>query len=325
MSVATPTLSGHTAATQRAAHLGGVDWLRIVGITAVAYFHTGEWYPDAPGAAQSFAGLHALTAAAAYFAAASRSAPSDRDILVKRFHRLIIPFLIFSLPFMAKAIHSGKFQWWMIWMGGSQHLWFLPFIFVVTCAIAMARRRDLIVRSGPTGVAWTLVAMLSTAVEPMLSPRVPADGLLQVVNALPSVFWGIALFALPTGIPSIVHLVAIALAGVAAWSLAPGVPAFWPGAVALGCVAFAVARLLPIPATSASQFLGRTSFGVYLLHALALTVVVRTLGKLTHSPDQAMASDAYGIIVLSQVLLAIVGSIVVVAVLERTPFRRFVS
>ena len=318
--------SARIAATRNAAHLGGVDWLRLIGIAAIAYYHAATvWYPNARGAAYAFAGLHALTAAAAYFAAASRSAKSDGEILIKRFHRVLVPWFAFSAIHIAMAVRSHHFQTSMLWVGGSTHLWFLPFIFVVGCAIGMLSRRGLIVRSLPSAIGWTLAAAFALAIDVRFGSHLPAvEPLWQIVNALPSALMGVALFAAPTAIAQVVVIGGITGAAAAALGFA-GPSRAWPAAASVGALAFHIARLLPIRATTASCFAGRASFGVYLMHMLALAVVVRGIGKITHSSGEAVASDPFGLIIVAQVVTTVVICLVAVAVLERTPFRRFIG
>jgi peptidoglycan/LPS O-acetylase OafA/YrhL len=315
------------------AHLGAVDWLRLIAILGVAYYHAfNNWYPDSIVAPYLFAGLHALTAASVYFAATSRSGTSDRDIVVKRFHRLIVPWLAWGALFTVMAIRSGKFRWSMLWVGGSTHLWFLPFIFVVGCAIAMARRRGLIVRSPKQAIFWTFLAIAATVIEPHLGPLVTTvEPVWQIVNATPSVLMGLAIFALPVNATrsiAIKQLLLFAIAGILARVFQPDVTLAWAAAAACGSVLFGIARLLPVHATPASSFVARTSFGVYLLHLVALTIVIRVLAKLVHAPlneSGAVASDALGLIIAAQVVAAVVASLVAVAVLEKTPLRRFIA
>lgn len=314
-------------------HLGAVDWLRFIAIAAVAYYHTFTiWYPDSTVGPYMFAGLHALTAASVYFAALSRSATSDRDIIVKRFHRLLVPWLAFSLLFMAMAARSGKFRVSMLWTGGSTHLWFLPFIFVVGCAIAMARRRGLIERSFPQMFFWSALAVVSMIAEPHLGPRLTSiEPVWQIVNAMPSAFVGLAIFALPaaSGVGlAVAQITIFAAAGTIARVFEPETTLAWSAAAAAGAVIFGFCRLLPIPASRASAFVARTSFGVYLMHLLALTVVVRIVAKIAGGPINAggaVASDSTGLIIAAQVALAVVACVIAVAILERTPLRRFVG
>jgi peptidoglycan/LPS O-acetylase OafA/YrhL len=323
----------HAETRSPSAHLGAVDWLRLISIIGVAYYHAFTiWYPDSIVGPYAFAGLHALTAASVYFAALSRSATSDRDIVAKRFHRLLVPWLAFSLLFMAMAMRSGKFRTSMLWTGGSTHLWFLPFIFVVGCAIAMVRRRGLIVRSVASTAFWSALAIIGIVVEPHIGPHLTkTEPVWQIVNALPSVFVGLAIYTLPERggqAYAVAQLVAFAVAGLVAWTFEPATTLAWSGAAACGGVIFGIARLLPIHATPASSFAARTSFGVYLLHMLALSVVIKIVAKVAHQPlnaHDAIASDSLGLVIAAQVALAIVGSLIAVAILERTPLRRFVG
>ena len=314
-------------------HLGAVDWLRLIAIFGVAYYHTfNNWYPDSIVAPYLFAGLHALIAASVYFAAMSRSATSDREIVVKRFHRLMVPWLAWGILFTCMAIRSGKFRWSMLWVGGGTHLWFLPFIFVVGCAIAMARRRGTLVRSPKQAIFWTFLAVAATVIEPHIGPLVTkVEPVWQVVNAMPSVLMGLAIFALPATASwsiAIKQLLLFAIAGVLARMFQPDVTLAWTLSAAVGSALFGVARLLPLRATPASSFVARTSFGVYLLHLVTLTILIRALAKVVPAPlneTGAIASDPLGLIILAQVVVAVVASLVAVAVLEKTPLRRFIG
>ena len=253
---------------------------------------------------------------------------TDGELIGKRFNRLIVPWLATSALYIAAAVRSGQFRTSMIWTGGSTHLWFLPFIFVVGCTAGLLARRGLIQRSLTSTIGWSIAAIVAMAIEPYVSLLLPGvEPLWQVVNALPSALLGIALFAVPdrSGIAPL--LGAIAGAGAAIWLTIPSAvhPRAWPAAAACGAVMFGIARLLPIPSTRASAFVGRTSFGVYLLHILMLSLVVRAWSKLASGSVDHVPSDTATPIILAQVAICIAICILIVAILERTPLRRFIG
>ena len=304
-----------------APHNAAVDWLRIIAVCAIIWFHA-----RAPGGSVTFVGVHVLTAAAAYFAAASRSARSDRDVIVRRAARLLVPWLIFSAIHVALAIRSGHFQPWMLWTGGSIHLWFLPFIFVVSCAIAIGRRHGWFRAGWPAAIGWSVAGLVAVGIEVATYAWTIARPMptWQVVDALPTALLGVAVWCLPA---------TLGVAGVAMWSIAVNAIAIalWIGLrgepgdafpdAAAGAAIFALVRLIPVRPTTASAFAGRASYGVYLVQMLAVGAATAIVARLTHAAVTTDGSSRDALVAS----MAIVTSIVVVAAIERTPLRRAIG
>ena len=325
--VAPPT----TLADAPKQHLGTVDWLRIAGITGVIWYHALP-SPSSPIAPVPFMGLHVLTAVSTFFAASSRSATlTDGQIIRRRAERLLIPWLFFGLLHIGLALRSHHFQKWMLICGGSMHLWFLPYIFIASCAIAMSRRREWIKRSPVQSAVWTALGIALLALDARFTVTLPNfPPTRQIANVLSSSCFGVAFFCLPKAagwFANVAVLLAIAVGGGVAWSVGGHAgdaryATMSALAAAAGSILFGIARLIPIRANAASLFFGRVSFGIYLIHGIFLLYAGRLFLRLAHGNPSFVASS---LMLASIVALTAVASIATVAIIERTPFRRLVG
>jgi peptidoglycan/LPS O-acetylase OafA/YrhL len=134
-----------------------------------------------------------------------------RKYVASRFWRLYVPFLAWSGLYLAFKLAKGTLLPGepnnypginLLWTGGCWHLWFLPLILVVNLA-AFETARLLAVRPAlaPHVLAISLAAGALVASLPVAPDVEPSSSellsLVQyrslVTDALPAVFWGIAL------------------------------------------------------------------------------------------------------------------------------------
>lgn len=317
--------SSNSISAQPKTYFAAIDYLRIAAAFAIIYFHV-AFQLSAPGSAYAFAGLHALTAAAVFFAARSRSTSTDGQIVRKRFERIMIPWLAFSIIHLAIAFYDRRFETWMIWTGGSLHLWFLPFIFIVTCVVAIGARRGMLVQGYAMSIAWIVcgLALLASELRFELPGTVPPP-VPQYRNAATAVFFGLAIWSFPRQSSFAVRGIAIALFNIATaliWmALRTDSTKAYPAA-ALGASVFALCLGVAVEPTRTTAFLGRIAFGVYLVQGLTIRAALIALGK---SPINTMITTHPGVFALMTSLIAFVLGFGAVAILERTPLRRIIA
>jgi len=115
-----------------------IEFLRFVSAIGIVWFHSGV-----VGAELGYAGLIVFVMLSVWFS--KPDAPACiRKSLEARFQRVIHPWLIWSAIFIfLNFIRGNDFQnvsdlWFMV--GGSVHLWYLPFIFFALTALDLIKR-----------------------------------------------------------------------------------------------------------------------------------------------------------------------------------------
>ena len=302
---------------------GATDVLRIAAVVPVVYYHAGV-LAQLP----ALMGMHALIAAAAIFAARP-SRGTAVEIVRKRLDRLLLPWLVFGVWHLLTAIRSGNYSSYMLLIGGSLHLWFVPFIFVVTSVVALYCRT----RPWPTGwgrvVAWSLVALAAIHLECRMTPwleKLPPW--FQFFDGLTAVLVAAAVMSTPgRAINKALVAAAIASASVPLW-----VPWRTPAMMAVspagfGTLLFVLVSLLPAGANRLTDFVGRASFGLYLMHMVVLYAVYKAAGRLLHQPRDVFmtASPTFNpAVVAACATTTILLSLLMIALLDRTRLRRLV-
>ena len=291
------------AAPARRPRLARFDAARFLAAAAVVWVHAAFHAHAAGGAPLRELGSFAVpffTVAAIFFTAGSvgRRAPSLASHVGSRFLRLYGPFAAWSVVYAAvRAVQARghglgtTVGYPLLYNGGSYHLWFLPYIFVVTAAVyplavLLSRRPSL---GTPLAAA---AAAAGAALVLVPTPRAfDPESFFALRCAWPqlaSVCWGVALASVyytggrawlegrsvgRVGAALVLCGLAAPLAarwepvlnlasnvaglGLAVWSLAP------TGGGAAG----------PSRAESVLAGLGRTSYGIYLSHALFVGVL----------------------------------------------------
>ena len=314
--VAAPVPAGRT-------RHGATDVLRIAAVVPVVYYHAGV-LAQLP----ALIGMHALIAAAVIFAARpSRGTASE--VVRKRLDRLLLPWLVFGVWHLLTAVRSGNYSSYMLLIGGSLHLWFVPFIFVVTAAVALYCRT----RPWPTGwgrvAIWAAFALAAIHLECRTTPwleKLPPWW--QFFDGLTAVLVAAAVLSTPgRAVSKACVAAAIALVSVPLWLpwRTPTMMTISPAGI--GTLLFVLVSLLPAGANRLTDFVGRASFGLYLMHMVALYGVYKVAGRLLHKPRETFmtASSAFDpATVAACAAVAIVVSLLAIAVIERTRLRRLV-
>lgn len=291
--------------------LSGFEWLRFAACIGIVWFHV-----KAPGGRIGYSGLPILMAMSVAFALNSCRG-GFRAIVRERGKRLLVPWIFWSLVFAAaKGLHAGP-KWWssiasfdplMLLAGPSSHLWYLPFAFVVTCiasVIGESQRRE-----HSTGFAIVFYAMAVGAFwleVSRASGQLPSP-VAEWSFALPSVFIGLMLGEIAMHRPAgwLCSVCCLVAAGT-----------FWlvgsaydgnqrvPYACGLALLSFAYCGVRV--AGPWVMKLGSVAFGVYLVHPLVASAVLRV-------------TDIGGVYLGVAVVLI---TIMAVIACRRSPLRRF--
>lgn len=245
-----------------------VEVLRILAAFGIVLFHAGGDYAQI-----GYSGLVIFLFLAPFFDACEWD---RRRNIMSLALRLLLPWAAFmvlygALNFLTKGwIISPDLQVWeAILYGTSPHLWFLPFIFVVLCAVALGKQL-----SAPNQVAiaaiFGLLAMTILTAQWRAAGSAAGPPLAQWLHALPAVLAGVALGAATAG-RKLLWLSVLSILLVAAIAIIQQDPGFAvPYGLALPLVLLAI--YLPQVKFSVEK-LSRSMMGVYLVHIIALAVV----------------------------------------------------
>lgn len=185
------------------------DLLRFAAAVGIIWIHATLDVPSPRAHDSAWLARSAVpffTCGAVLFAITSWARNPERrfgSYLLSRILRLYVPFLVWSAIYLAlkhKSHDPSRVNpgWRVLWDGGAYHLWFLPFILVVTVAFAplagLMRRRETAVALGVAAVlAGCLIALLPSPFRYMAGR---ADILYLGWRALPASLWAIPLAAL---------------------------------------------------------------------------------------------------------------------------------
>jgi peptidoglycan/LPS O-acetylase OafA/YrhL len=322
--------------------LATFDLARAVAAASIIWLHTPEsddlrWTGDFGRFAVPF-----FTMAAILFVFTKFEQTRDLGIgafTLGRLQRLYVPFIAWSGIYLLLRNLKHLFlssqpyvapAGWMLWVGSAHHLWFVPFILVVSIfAYGMA---DLVARRDRLRTPLAIVAVVvGLAVGSLPAPEClnrPTETNLLLWpswRAASAVFWGLSFALLRSrrlsGAPrhprSALALGPIlALAGCAYTALV-GRPV--PLAESIAGAGWLLFALTPVesPTVKRWSFLGQLSYPVYLVHIAfveGIQAVARGLG-IRVSP----VAD------VSTFVLALVGSVVAARTLTNTPRLRWLT
>lgn len=303
----------------------GLRVVRTVAMLSIVAYHV-LWSPDQepdPIFGVAF-GLSTLQVVMCALIARRSTAPTPRDFVPRRAARLLLPWIFWSVVYIAVKVllalrygHAwwSPFEWSMVIAGGSFHLWFLSYGFVASLVVLFATRacegnraRMAIPVAGVAGTALVLLGTVLTRALPLPDP------LPLWIDGSAAVAFGLAIGrALSLEGRSERRTWLLIISGMALLPLLVG-PSLAPHsqlwarygvAVPLACLGFSVR----VPESRLLTFLASYNMGVYVVHILAIQLVNR-LPLLAGLPDAGRIMAVYGI------------CLVLVACLRRTRLSR---
>jgi len=290
---ATSILAPPTEADASAPRRAMIDLVRLVAAYGIVWLHT----PRAPGLEASralgrFAVPFFIFCAVYLVFEGLRRDPRRTFVQYARarFLQIYVPFLAWSGVYLSFKLtkrllvpeQPNDFPGIeILWVGGFYHLWFMPFILVVSLLAFMlgkmtvARNRLELTVGAAASVAGLLLAITPTV--RIIAPDDVSGRL--AVDALPAVCWAVALGVLlrrPAGRcleGPIAAIVGLALAtGATAWMWRFGDAKL---AATLGGLGFMLVALVPVrlPCIARLARLGPLAYGIYLSHMLFIKIL----------------------------------------------------
>lgn len=264
-------VSPHRAGPDRNA---GLDLLRLVAALVVVLFHA-----KAPGGELMPAALGIFAAVLGFLAMAGADRGGFDDLVRRRASRLLRPFLIWAAVYLGLRLADAAatqepllptLAGWFPPAGTMGVLWFLPFAFLASVAVAAVRR------AWPAIAGPRLALPLATAgagLWLLLFDRLSlAPGLEVFLDFEPALFFGMALAA--AGAESF-RIGLTALVGVLLGLAAEVAGIEGAAQLYLAVPLVALALLRPVAQTRASRRATDLSMAVYLLHVLVFSVLLR--------------------------------------------------
>jgi peptidoglycan/LPS O-acetylase OafA/YrhL len=307
--------------------------VRFLAAAAVVWAHTIEC-PEVLSQPYSLPRFAVRFFAAASVVLAVRAAVSPGRSTVagyatERFRRLYIPFAVWSviyaaartvLPGLNPEWYDLRFGWEWVQTGTSYHLWFLPFILIVSIGAYAAAAAMSRVISGPplwrTAVALGLAVVgIGIAVSPMPESLEGHHPHHPILDATPAAIWGLGLaFAIGSDTRRVPRAAGfLGLAGFlasAGYLVVAGRERFAENVCGVSILVFCLGCPRAIRVRSLG-WLGGLSYGVYLNHVL----VVEAYQMAAHTFLGATAGLAIDVAVFLASLATAVG---VTWILRRT-------
>ena len=251
-----------------------------------------------------------------------------------RLGRVYVPFLFWSLIYALllafKHFVAGQPivipHWSIIYTGGHEHLWFLPYLMVVTVIGAVLVR----LLQNDSAARWLTVSVLVASgiflcfiPEPawIAQRAYDVETWRYAFRATPTVCWSLALaLATSTGgrIPRSAPMLAVG--GAILMALALGLQHFYGSIKALRSLAglgLVLIALMPLcsPLWERIGRLGRYSFGIYLSHVVFLRVIVLWADRYGWAPSLTLDVISF--------VIAFAGASVLSVLLHKSKYTRW--
>lgn len=193
------------------ARIDSLDAARFIAVLGLLVVHAPQSPQLAPLGTLGTFGVPFYLFASLYMQARSLRRRPERPAhlyFLSRVRRLYLPFLGWSAIYLVVRnakhllfVHDGPVaaQPWQLWAGTALHLWFLPFLLVVSFSVELLHR---VVGATPLGRWSVIIASMMIGIVLALVPRPEwlrhvgdeqGAFFFQCWKALPSVFLGIAL------------------------------------------------------------------------------------------------------------------------------------
>lgn len=256
------------------------------------------------------------------------------DYVVGRFGRVYLPFLFWSAIYLAMGQAKSLVEHHKLYLpdptilyaGGHEHLWFLPYLMIVTIVGACLVRG---LKAVPV-LRWPVVAILLAAGSLFAALEQPAwintrgfdiDFWRLSFRALPTVCWSIALALavafdgrLPRASGKVAVMGVLLLLGVMAtqeWVDQQKILRTFAG---LGCLAIA---FYPLASTAVARLgsFGRYTYGIYLSHLLFIRFIAEIFARKDIQPT--LISD------IAVFAVAFVGATTLSVLLSKSKYTRW--
>ncbi len=296
-----------------------IERLRFVAAIGIIWFHQGA----VPYGSVGYAGLPVfLMVFSALIVQRSVDEPI-REFLSKRSSRLLLPWIFWSAVYagfvlvkhVIKSREAIEFPGQFLLIGSCIHLWFLPYAFIMGMLlywfhhgiwVKLDRRLSVVCLIVISFVGWIVGSFFLSKLP--FDPPFP-----QWVFGFPGIMLGCAIgyslrltnrarIKVTIGIMVLSVVVAMALSKQGAQQMVI------PYGIGISCVCLAF--LFPGRGDPISHFLASLTYGIYLVHPMIVSVI--------HFLFADSISD-YRVAVLT-----LIGSMFMVALILRTPLRRFV-
>jgi hypothetical protein len=275
---------------ERALDAGVADVLRLGAACVIVLFHAGL-----PVGGAMTAALGVFTALVVVTATAAPPQPLGHTIR-RRARRLLRPFALWGgmllLLRLADAALSGldigaELRGFVPPEGTFAQLWFLPFAFALSLAVAALRPHA--AAAPPPAVAIGLAALVSVAWIATLAQSPMPEGLRVFFNFVPAAAFGLVLAALRHSRAALAAA-GLAAAGLGLWLGAQGLPE--TEQLTLGIPLVALALIAPRPRSVFTRLASELSMAVYLCHVVLIAVLFRLLPLDYGSPALGLAALA---------------------------------
>ena len=259
--------------------IASIESLRFLACLGIIWFHV-----KAPAAAVGYGGLPALMAVSVSLAARPNLKRHPWSVVLRRAERLLVPWLFWSAVYIAVKLVSvlagqrpfiPEFTPSMILIGGELHLWYLPFAFVATSAVAVWVTAHSI---GKAALIWAAVCAGALTICSWCMAHVNLYApFAQWVFVAPSVFLGMAMantIRQPDRKNAVIVATTVFSACAVNWVIgwhALAVP------YAAGAISFTLATFFRRTAGPFATAIGGLSYGIYILHPLATSMCTRLL------------------------------------------------
>lgn len=250
------------------------DYLRVGSAVTIVWFHAS----DAPGKLWGGSGLVVFVALS--FIHAAQPAPLA-TFLRRRARRVLMPWTFWTIFYAAMSLLLRRelpplASAWGVVAESATHLWYLPFLFVNSAALQVARPLLRSVPAPARGLVALAVGMALLLALPWLPLAAAPMSVAIWIKALPAACIGIALGSgLRRGALHQVGAI-VACVAIGSWSLFHAGMEIDAIAYALGTALSALCAL-PVPRSRFVTKLALLTPGIYLIHPFAFLFVWRLL------------------------------------------------